>query len=114
MSGPSRSKRTIASMPAALSSRPSERRYANCVASSSSCGALSRQSTQLIADADDEKQAVAADAQRRIQEAEATAREASEEAGAQVREAESRARALQEEVSALPSWQTALLICGSS
>ena len=77
-----------------------------------SCGALSRQSTQLIADADDEKQAVAADAQRRIQEAEATAREASEEAGAQVREAESRARALQEEVSALLSLQTALFIVG--
>jgi chromosome segregation ATPase len=64
-----------------------------------SCGALSRHSTQLVADTGDEKVKVAADTERRILEAETAAREAAEEAEDKVRETESRIRIAEEQVS---------------
>ncbi len=66
-----------------------------------SCGALARLSTQLVADADGEKDKMAADTERRILEAETAAREAAEEAVQKVREADSRIRSAEEQVASL-------------
>lgn len=66
-----------------------------------SCGALARQSTQLVADADNEKDKMAADTERRILEAETTAHETAEEAAQKLREADSRVRTAEEQVASL-------------